>query len=138
MMKRLLTVATIVLLAAGSASAQSLNLPAKSLRTTTASNGLVVVPATSLLGLLVTADLPNGGYAMAFDATSIPADGPVNPNLCIAIPPPVAPLPSSSASMANTPTTVALLNGAVVVISTTGCYTLTKVATNGFIEIAYQ
>lgn len=107
---------------------------ASSVSTPTAASSLSVSGSHTLLGLTITA--PSSGYAMAFDATSAPADGTVSPPGCWYIPPPISVGQSATISMANTPTGVQTTNGITVVFSTTGCFT--KTAAPAFISMNYQ
>lgn len=137
---RRLILAGALLLSAGPAMA-SLDVPpiilastATSISTPTAASSLSVSGTHTLLGLTITA--PSSGYAMAFDATSAPADGTVSPPGCWYIPPPISVGQSATISMANTPTGVQTTNGITIVFSTTGCFT--KTASPAFISMNYQ
>lgn len=137
---RRLILAGALLLSAGPAMA-SLDVPpiilastATSISTPTAASSLSVSGTHTLLGLTITA--PSSGYAMAFDATSAPADGTVSPPGCWYIPPPISVGQSATISMANTPTGVQTTNGITIVFSTTGCFT--KTAAPAFISMNYQ
>lgn len=60
------------------------------------------------------------GYFLMFDATAVPADGTVSPNLCVAV---GANQSVSFSSQTDTP--VKFYNGCVLVFSTTGPFTKT-------------
>lgn len=135
-MKRGLILSAMLLLP-GIACAQSssLNAPALVSATTSASSSVVVSGQHTLLGFHVTA--PSAGYVLAFDATSEPANGAVQPLGCFTMPAPVAPGISATLSMANVPVAAQTQTGITVVFSTTGCFTKTASAT-AFISVLYQ
>lgn len=108
---------------------------AKSAATPSAASSLTVSSALALLGLTITA--PVAGFAMAFDASSAPADGVVTPGGCWYVPPPISVGQSATISMANTPTGVGVTSGFItVVFSTTGCFV--KTASPAYISVTYQ
>lgn len=114
----------------------SLYTGAQVLATTTAVSSLVVSGVHYLSGFHITANLPDGGCAMIFDATSAPADGTVTPLGCFTIPPTFSPATTTTLSMANTPFQTQTVNGICLVISSTGPFT--KTAATGYISILYQ
>lgn len=120
------------------AQTSSLN-QAKAVASTAPVSSWSIAGSLQLLGLTVSAPCPTGVcFVMVFDATSAPADGAVQPALCLPMPPPAATGSWSSTSMANTPTPVQVATGATVVYSTgSSCFSLTKSAT-AFISVVYQ
>jgi hypothetical protein len=73
----------------------------------------------------------SAGYVLVFDAKAVPADGAVSPALCL----PVAANTGVDINLRANP--MRLVNGIVVVFSTTGCFTKTASAT-AFISAASQ
>lgn len=71
----------------------------------------------------------SAGYLLVFDATAIPADGTVSPALCL----PVAANTGIDLNLRAEP--MRMVNGIVVVFSTTGCFTKTASAT-AFISVS--
>lgn len=110
------------------------NATALSSATPSAQSSWVVTGNKWFVGFTVVA--PVSGYALIWDATSVPADGAVTPGGCFPVQPPVAGGPNSFTSMANTPAGVMVNNGIAIAFSTTGCFTKTSSA--AFISINYQ
>lgn len=87
------------------------------------SSGVVVrTGVTVLAGMNVTTGA-TAGYVMVFDATAVPADGAVAPVRCL----PVAANTGIDINFRGSPLKFDL--GAVIVFSSTGCYTKTASAT---------
>ena len=82
-------------------------------------SALIVKGGTVLLtGVSVTSGA-TAGYVMVFDAATVPADGPVTPKRCI----PLAPATGIEIDWRQSP--LYFQQGAVVVFSSTGCFTKT-------------
>ncbi|MES3054903.1 hypothetical protein O6V14_04605 [Sphingomonas faeni] len=85
--------------------------------------GLVIKPGVAIVtGINVTTGAA-AGYVMVFDSATIPADGAVTPARCL----PVAANTGIDINFRGSPLKFDM--GAVVVFSTTGCYTKTASAT---------
>lgn len=118
-MKRLL----IAALAACLATPVAAQTVSKSNAGTAVSAGRVLrVGTTNLAGLNVVSGA-SAGYVMLFDAASVPADGAVAPLRCITI----APNTTIDLNFRGSPLRFDV--GAVIVFSTTGCFTKTASAT---------
>lgn len=131
-----------VLLTASTPALAELSIPpilaastAASSATPTAQSSWVVSGSHAFLGFTVVA--PSAGYVLAWDATSVPADGSVTPAGCFPIQAPISGGPNSFTSMANTPTGVLVQNGIALAFST-GADCFHKVSANAFISINYQ
>lgn len=138
---RTLTIATIAALL-GSPALAGLDVPpiyvtnptAASSSTPTAQSSWTVAGQKWFVGFTVVPSV--AGYAMAWDATSAPADGAVSPAGCWPVSPPAAGGPNPYVSMANSPAGVLVSTGITVAFSTTGCFV--KTASAAFISINYQ
>lgn len=117
--------AAVALLAAGAARAQgiaSLATPIAPVQSSAVeSNHVLRSKPGAIYGLSVTSGA-SAGYVLVFDATVAPADGAVTPVFCYQLP------ATSTVSVSYAPA-AAFANGAVVVFSTTGCFTKTASAT---------
>lgn len=119
-MKRLIAGALAALLVASPAAAQSVS---KTRANTAAGSGFVVRAGTTNLAGLNAVTGASAGYVMVFDAAAVPADGPVTPIRCI----PVAANTGLDLNFRGSPLRFDV--GAVLVFSTTGCFTKTASAT---------
>lgn len=108
---------------------------AASSSTPTAQSSWIVSGSHTFLGFTVVA--PSAGYVLAWDATSVPADGVVTPAGCFPIQAPISGGPNAFTSMANTPTGVLVTSGIALSFST-GADCFHKVSANAFISINYQ
>jgi hypothetical protein len=100
---------------------------------------ITLVGSYKLSGITITSTSANGGFAMAFDSATVPADGALSPGAakgCWVVPAVVSPNPAATMAMANTPNTPATINGLSVAFSTgADCYHLIKSA--AYIQILY-
>lgn len=100
--------------------AQSLS---HTVRTPAVAGALIVKAGTVYLAGLNVTSGASAGYVMLFDAADVPADGAVAPLRCL----PIAANTGLDVNWRGAP--VYLQQGAVVVFSTTGCFTKTASAT---------
>lgn len=94
----------------------------------------------TLSGITITSTSASGGFAMAFDSATVPADGALVPGAakgCWVVPAAVSPNPAATMAMANSPSIPTTTVGLSVVFSTAAdCYHLTKAA--AYIQILYS
>lgn len=93
----------------------------------------------TLTGITITSTSATGGFAMAFDSATVPADGALAAGAakgCWVVPATISPNPAATMAMANTPGIPATVNGLSVAFSIAAdCYHLTKAA--AYIQILY-
>ena len=118
-MRRIL-IAAVALCLLMAAQAQSVS---KTRAAPAVTSGIVLKTGTAVLaGMNVTTGAA-AGYVLVFDAAAVPADGAVTPLRCL----PVAANTGVDINFRGSP--LKFDTGAVVVFSTTGCYTKTASAT---------
>lgn len=113
-------IGALALCAASPAAAQSVS---KTRAAPAVSGGFVLKAGTAVLAGMNVTTGASAGYVMVFDAATVPADGAVTPLRCL----PVAANTGIDINLRGSPLKFDL--GAVVVFSTTGCYTKTASAT---------